>query len=378
MTKPKLLIVGAFPSPNSSIVGGIATTCENLMESDFPNHFELILIDSTQRSNPPPGFFIRSLSATSRIYRYLLALVFQRLDAVILFTSLGASLLEKGLLAWVARLKGIPVFLFPRGAELITIVDTKPWQKKWIIPAMRGATHMLCQGPAWQRFAVEQVGFELHQTEIIHNWTANSELLSIGSKKNGSTRPVTIKILFLGWLERNKGIFELLESCKNLSKKYNFILSIAGDGHAQQDAKKFVTENELEQYVDFMGWVHSYRKLELLESTDILVLPSWAEGFPNAVIEAMAAKVAVVVTAVGNVPDILTNREHALIIPPKNVEALTVAIEELLIDSNFRLQLANSGHDFARETFSTERGAKRLANVIFAAIADNKRKKDLQ
>jgi len=60
--------------------------------------------------------------------------------------------------------------------------------------------------------------------------------------------------------------------------------------------------------------------MKYLHDSDILVLPSRAEGFPNAVIEAMAAKLSVIVNSVGNVPDLSGNREHALVISPKNVD----------------------------------------------------------
>lgn len=371
MTKPKLLIVGAFPLENSQIVGGVVTVCRILMESDLRNHFDLVLIDSTQKSNPPPRFAIRLFSALQRTIRYLSALVREKPDAVILFSSLGASLAEKSMLAWLTRIKKIPVFIFPRGAKLITIVEDKPWQKLWVIPAMRGATHFLCQGPTWQRFAVEVVRFNVNKTEIIYNWTATPELLKIGSQKKEFSGSNKLEILFLGWLEVEKGIFELLDACLALSKKYQFKLLIAGKGHAEDNARKFVAEHKLESFVEFLGWTHDSDKSELLSKVDMLALPSWAEGFPNAVIEAMAAKIAVVVTSVGNIPDILTDREQVLIIPPKNTESLTDAIEELLTDTMFRQRLASRGYLFAKENFSTEVGVARLIDIVNKAIREN-------
>lgn len=371
MIKPKLLIVGAFPPINSQIVGGVVTVCRILMESNLQNNFDLVLIDSTQRSNPPPRFVIRFFSALQRTNRYLSALLREKPDAVILFSSLGASLVEKSMLAWLTRIKKIPVFIFPQGAKLITIVEDKPWQKMWIIPAMRGATHFLCQGPTWQRFAVEVVGFNVNKTEIIYNWTATPELLKIGSQKKEFSGSNKLKILFLGWLEVGKGIFELLDACLALSKKYQFKLLIAGRGQAEENARKFVAEHQLESFVEFLGWTHDSDKIELLSTADILALPSWNEGFPNAVIEAMAAKVAVVVTSVGNIPEILTDREQGLIIPPKDTVSLTGAIAELLTDTMFRKQLASRGYLFAKENFSSEVGVDRLIDIVNEAIRDD-------
>lgn len=181
-----------------------------------------------------------------------------------------------------------------------------------------------------------------------------------------------IRVLFLGWLEKEKGIFELLDACEQLAPHFNFILSVAGRGHAEVEAKKFVQGCNLNSRVDFVGWVHDAEKMRLLQESDILVLPSWAEGFPNAVIEAMSAKLSVIVTSVGNVPYLLRNREHALIIPPKNVDALRESLKELFVNKDFRVQLAEDGYVFARETFSTDSGVARLTSVLNAAIAANR------
>jgi glycosyltransferase involved in cell wall biosynthesis len=368
MAKPKLLIVGAFPSSDSSIVGGIVTTCRLLIESDFPNYFDLILIDSTQRSNPPPNFYLRLLLAIGRTYRFFLALVFKQPDAVILFTAVGASVAEKGFMAWIARLTKIPVFLFPRGAGLIDVVRKNLWQKLWIVPAMRGATHILCQGPSWQNFAINDLGYSKKSAPIIYNWSATTQLLRVGSGKIMYRNKLTTKILFLGWLEEEKGIFELLEACRELSARHTFVLTVAGRGHAEDKSKKFITKHNLESCVELVGWVHGPQMIKILESADILVLPSWAEGFPNAIIEAMAAKVAVIVTSVGNVPDMLQHRDQAMIIPPKDVGLLTDALEELIVDSDFRSQLAQRGYSYARDNFSTEKGVQLLMVTIKSAI----------
>ena len=367
--KPKLLIVGAFPPKDTKIFGGVITTCQTLLDSDFPSQFDLLLIDSTQISNPPPAVAIRLFLAIRRFFSYLVILLFQYPDAVLLFASPGTSLLEKGVMAWIARAKRIPVLLFPRGGKLIDLVHRSPFQKLWVKITMRGATHILCQGSAWQRFAIDVLGFKESHTPIIHNWSATSELLQIGSQRTSSSPSLTLHMLFLGWLEEEKGVFELLEACRELAHHHAFELTIAGRGHAEQRARDFVSNNGLENHVHFVGWVQGAEKKALLETADILVLPSWAEGFPNAIIEAMAARVAVIVTAVGNVPDLLRSREEALIVPPKDSTALRVAIEELLIHSDLRWQLAEKGHLFARETFSVETGVTRLTEFIKEAIS---------
>lgn len=192
----------------------------------------------------------------------------------------------------------------------------------------------------------------------------------MGAARQLHTDQAELKILFLGWLEQEKGIFELLEVCRRLNTKYAFTLTIAGRGNAEEKARKFVAEHDLSSYVKFEGWAHGQQKIDFLKSADVLVLPSWAEGFPNVIIEAMAAKVAIIVSAVGNVPDMLQHREEAMIVPPKDVNVLTDMLEELFVNPHLRTEIAERGFNYARENFSTQKGVQRLTAIVTAAAVN--------
>lgn len=373
MSKNKILIVGAFPPPEREVFGGIVTSCHSLLDSSFAHHFELILVDSTQISNPPPGVALRGLLALRRFLIFMQKLIFEKPQAVILFTAVGASILEKGVMAWISRVLRIPVFLFPRGAELITTVANSNLHRLWVSASLKGATHFLCQGPAWQRFATDFLAFRLDRAPIIPNWTATNRLLAIGKQRASTSATHIPQLLFLGWLEREKGIFELLEACQALLPLHPFRLVIAGRGHAEPDARALVETSNLAGVVEFAGWVQGRSLDALFSASDILILPSWAEGLPNAMIEAMTAKLAVVVSAVGNVPDLVANGREALLVPPKDVQALGKAMERLLLDKVFREELAERGHTFARDNFAVEPVVAKFVAVIEEAIEEKSR-----
>jgi len=373
LIKNKLLIVGAFPPPNKKIFGGIVTTCQTLLNSSFSDHYELVLIDSTQISNPPPSFIVRSLLALIRFLKFLKTFYIFKPDAVLLFTSVGASVIEKSAMAWVARLRSIPVFLFPRGAGLIQTVNASLFQRAWVVAAMRGATHILCQGPAWQRFSMDVLGFSKNQLPIVHNWSATDEILMIGESRSFKSFTGIPSLLYLGWLDKEKGIFELLTASLSLSNRYKFRLIIAGRGNAEVQARAFVQLHNLQDTIQFAGWVEGAVKNELLANSDILILPSWAEGFPNVIIEAMAAKLAVVVTTVGNIPDLISDGQQALLVPPRDNKALELAMDRLLLEPQLIAELAERGHIFARDNFSVTQGVVKLTSVIDSAIPNKKK-----
>jgi glycosyltransferase involved in cell wall biosynthesis len=334
------------------------------MDSSFAERFEFILIDSTQVSNPPPGIAKRSLFAMRRLGRFLTEMIRARPDAVLLFAPVGAGLLEKGVMARIARWFRVPSILFPLGAGIIDTYRDSRWQRTWIAWVFRASSVNCCQGRSWQEFFVGDLGLSASKSPIIGSWTATPDLIALGARRGMRESAAPPRLLFLGWLEREKGILELLEACAAIRGRAAFHLTIAGGGHAEAEARLFVKTNQLSPFVDFAGWVRGEELNRLFAQSDVLVLPSWAEGFPMAVVEAMAAGLAVLTTAVGVIPDVLTDGIDALIVPPRDVKALTAALERLIIDKDLRDTLQTQGHQFAIHNFTPELAAANLASVI--------------
>lgn len=368
-----MLIVGAFPPANLQVFGGVVTTCRSLVASSFADKFDLVLLDSTQRSNPPPGLLQRAGFAVSRVVAYIKALVVSRPDAVILFCSVGGSLVEKGGMAALARVLGIRSFIFPQGGRLMDIAASSKIHRFWICRALKGATHFLCQGPAWHRFAVDVVDFPPDRAPVVPNWTATGDLLAIGSARVHRVSSEVNQLLFVGWLEQEKGVFELLDACSKLSATHPFRLVLVGGGNAESEAKSYVRNAALSDVVQFAGWVPQQDLNDLFAESDIFVLPSWAEGLPNSMIEAMATGLAVVVSAVGNVPDVVTDGREALLVPPRSAAELENAIRRLLDDPALRQSLAARGHALVKAEYAVEGAVQILAQVVESAVRSDDR-----
>lgn len=368
MKKEKILIVGGFPPKDSKIFGGIVTSCKALIESSFSQKFKITTIDSTQKSNPIPHFIIRLLFAVKRTHLYLAKLIFNRPKLVILFPSIGASLFEKSVMCWMAFFLRIPVFMFPRGGPLLDQVKDSKFTRIWVRFAFAGATKILCQGPAWKKFAKDILKFSDYNTPIVYNWTATDDLLHIGKNKLKYFNSENLNFLYLGWIEEEKGIFDFLQAFKEIELKDEFKITIAGGGTGEAFAREYVDINGMNNFVNFEGWVDGAGLESIFKKSDVLILPSWAEGFPNAVIEAMASGLAVIVSSVGNIPDILSNESEAIIIPPKDIDALKNAIIRLSEDHELRKSISNKGYSFASKKFSVEEAALKLEKLIISAI----------
>ena len=103
----------------------------------------------------------------------------------------------------------------------------------------------------------------------------------------------------------------------------------------QNIKQNLVRTNNLEDFVIFLGWLNNEQKEKLFYDIDVLVLPSWYEGF-NSIVEAMSSGISVISSSVGNIPDILTNNLNAKLIPSKNIKLLESAISEILDNEALR------------------------------------------
>ena len=101
----------------------------------------------------------------------------------------------------------------------------------------------------------------------------------------------------------------------------------------------------------------------LLAAADVVALPSWTEGLPLVVLEAMAQKRAVVATPVGGTPEVVEDGETGLLVPPRDPDALAAALRRVLADEDLRRRLGEAGHQRVRERFSAEAAAARVLEI---------------
>lgn len=365
MNKDKLLIVGAFPPANKKIYGGIHKSCKILLNSSLSEKFNLITIDSSQSSNPVPHIIIRSFSACKRIILLISKLIFEKPKAALIFTSDGFSAIEKGVMCVICSLFNCKAMIFPRAGNLIIQTKNSRAIRFLIRFLFNKATIFLCQGRKWKKFAINQIGFKPSNVMTINNWTATKEHIKIGLDRNYDKNDGTKKLLFVGWLEEFKGVFDLLEASKSLIQQgYKFQLTFAGDGNAKAQVQEYIKNYNLSSYIKLEGWVDDTNLLRLLENNDIFILPSWSEGLPNSMIEAMSAGLSVIVSDVGAISDFIKHDKNGLITKPKDIDGLRDAISSLL-DDNLKIKRnAINGHKLAVSHFSSEIGIKLLISVI--------------
>jgi glycosyltransferase involved in cell wall biosynthesis len=370
--RPVILFVGAFPKSGREVFGGMVTSCRALLRSSLPERAALELLDSTQLSHPPPSLPVRAWFAGRRVVEFIRRFEHRRPTAVLLFVAVGASAAEKSFMAWYARLRGVPALMFPRGGALMDVCQRSAFTRWWVRHGFRGARMVLCQGARWQSFARELLGFEPEALPVVPNWTATPELLDLGRRRQPRANG-PVRLLFVGWLDREKGVGELLQSIRELAPQLDFELTLAGEGNLSGQVTEAAATPALRGRIQVRGWLTEGDLRDAYAGADVFVLPSWAEGLPNAMIEAMAAGLACVVSDVGNVSDVVADRDTALLIPPGDGAALTRALREVITDPALRARLGAAGHAVAAGRFGVERAVDQILDAVDWARAPSRR-----
>jgi glycosyltransferase involved in cell wall biosynthesis len=156
-----------------------------------------------------------------------------------------------------------------------------------------------------------------------------------------------ITLLFVGRLEKQKGVIYLLEALRELKTNIGFRVIIVGDGSEKRSLERLSHEYNLDGMVTFRGKVDEATLTRLYQESDIFVLPSLWEGMPLTLLEAAAAGMAIIATDVGGISSFFVNEEHALLIEPRNITLLAGAIEKLLNDNNLRRKLGSNANNVA-------------------------------
>jgi len=157
-------------------------------------------------------------------------------------------------------------------------------------------------------------------------------------------------ILYVGRLVKTKGVVDLLASFKVLSKiDTEAMLVIKGDGPLKLFIKNFINRYGLKERVKFIEGVLPWEKVifDYYSKASVFVLPSYAEGLPTVILEAMSAEVPVITTPVGDIPDIIHHGETGIFVNPGDIKALTNSILTLLQDKGLRRKIISNALNVA-------------------------------
>ncbi|WP_127558657.1 glycosyltransferase family 4 protein [Nioella ostreopsis] len=173
------------------------------------------------------------------------------------------------------------------------------------------------------------------------------------------------KLLFVGRLAAVKGVPVLLEALAEARRtRPDLTLTLVGDGPDRAALETQASDLDLAGAVTFAGYRSQSDVAELLARHDALILPSFAEGVPVVLMEAMAAKMPVIATAVGGVSELVEDGTNGYLVAPGDGAALRAAILRVMEDCALRQRMGDAGRAKVEAHFTATTEAARLARLI--------------
>lgn len=370
MTHVDVERAGALPLNNLvALVSPLTSKLFLITGGDYRNEaheMEIIRVEARRRSSLVSKIF-EQVSIQMRISRILLNLRGE-IDILLFFN--GAGLTLPLLIARFLRIKCIIVLMNLGAAPVIRATKESGAQGQsgeLIRLRIQGilerlsyffADELIVYAPS----IVEEAGLRKYEKKII---VAREHFLHFDQYKlkNDMERRDNV-IGYIGRLKHEKGIMNLVQAIPEiLRQKNDATFLIIGEGHLEYEIRTYLDEHGLHDKVTLVGWVPHEELPDYLTRLKLLVLPSYTEGLPNTMLEAMACGTPVLATSVGAIPDVLRDKETGFLLRDNSPPCLAKKIVEALTDPELK-RIALNARNFVENGFQYETVVETWRDII--------------
>lgn len=367
MKKHKIEILMIGPRAGKTLSGGIVTVIESLIEH-ISNDFLITYIVTMRpmKINRILGVIIRMGMYVKALFRISLTFLNKNKKIAHVHMASHSSFFRKSTIIIFLRMLKIPIVIHLHSGYFNTFFADElnsAMQKyvKWIF-SLANKTIVLTN--SWNTW---------YKNEINSN---NSIVIYNGVKDYYNQKSIELNkreknILFIGRLDKKKGIYDLLYAFEEVLQHIPDVkLVICGNGEIEE-CKTLVNELSIGKSVDFLGWIGEKEKYKLLNEAKIFVLPSYYEGLPMGVLEAMSAGIGIVTTNVGGIPEAIENEKNGLLIEPNQLEQLSQSLISLLENENkLKVFSTQARKDFANK-FDIIKITKETEDLYYSIMKKN-------
>jgi glycosyltransferase involved in cell wall biosynthesis len=234
-----------------------------------------------------------------------------------------------------------------------------PLPRFMIRRTFQGAVTTLVLGKRDLGLLTDLLRLKPNQIQVLHNAVPDPGLTENGPGRSGTT----CRLLFLGHLSDRKGVPELLRALARpdlMAKDWH--ATLAGGGPIDL-YRGLAAELGIDHRIDFPGWVDQAAVTALCVSSDVLVLPSYAEGMAMSVLEGLSHGLAVVTTPVGAHEEVIEPEQSGLLVPPGDVDALADALVRVIEDTGYRARLRAGARQRFLDAFDVRGYRERLIRI---------------
>lgn len=330
---PKVLVVATSHKTRGGITSVIKAHQKGKQWSEFHCKWIETHIDK--------GMVLKLCYLIKGFLIYLVVLPFY--DIVHIHTSEPASAIRKCPFMWWAKLwKKKTIVHFHAFSPDTTIRSKHQNIYKYLFSE---ADVVIVLSNLWKRYVNES--FYLgDKVRVVYN--------PCTTEVNEKKYPKKKQILYAGTVNARKGYADMIKAFAFIAKKYpDWQIVFAGNGETNR-GKELAEELKITKQTVFLGWINGDTKDKAFKEASVFCLPSYAEGFPMAVLDAWAYGLPVITTPVGGIPDIAINGKNLLLFNPGDIHTLSIQMEKLMTDAKMWNEISKESLKLSQTTFNID------------------------
>nr|WP_314900873.1 glycosyltransferase family 4 protein [uncultured Deefgea sp.] len=271
--------------------------------------------------------------------------------------SMNGSFWRKAIYLWLSKLFGAKFIIHLHGSEFKVFFSRSNSRVKKIIAAVfEKADAVIVLSESWADFISS---IAVKSNVVVVNNYVDVQRATV-TRKSGN-------ILFLGAFISRKGIYDLLVAFSKINTQALYQLHLCGGGENELVTEK-VKQLGLEKSVINHGWIGAAQKSMLLAECSTLILPSYNEGLPMVVIEAMGSDIPLITTPVGGIPDVVEHEVSGLLVTPGNVDEIAAALTRVLTEPELAQELVQNASALYEQRFTSKVAFPKIKEIYFAII----------
>jgi glycosyltransferase involved in cell wall biosynthesis len=288
------------------------------------------------------------------------AVELRRLDAPLVHvqTASRASFWRKSVVCLMARAARRPYLLHVHGGEFVRFYEeeSNPLAQRLIRSVLANAALVIALSDEW-RGRLQRI-CPAARVEVLPNAVALPD--TSGLRRLEDREPT---LLFLGHLERGKGAYDLVRAFARVAARFPRLKLLFGGVGAVEAIRQLANQLEVGDRVVCPGWLDPERKRAELAGATLFALPSYAEGMPMALLEAMSWGLPVITCPVGGIPQLITHDVNGVLVAPGDIDGVAAAITRLMQDSALRARLGTAARRTVEAGFSLDAALDRLTHI---------------